>query len=52
LLHTGRIRFLFKDTGLGPQLGKRKKLHLLPGKARDRGVVKRIFERCANEHKT
>ena len=52
LLHTGRIRFLFKDAGLGPQLGKRKKLHLLPGKARDRGVVKRIFERCANEHKT
>ena len=45
---TGRIPFLFKDAGLAPQLGKRKKLHLIPGKARDRKVVKRIFERCSN----
>jgi len=51
LLHTGRIPFLFKDAGLAPQLGKRKKLHLIPGKARDRGVVDRIFERCASERK-
>jgi heterodisulfide reductase subunit C2 len=51
LLHTGRIRFLFKDAGLAPQLGKRKKLHFAPGKARDRRVVNRIFERCSSERK-
>jgi hypothetical protein len=51
LLHTGRIPFLFKDAGLAPQLGKRKKLHLIPGRARDRGVVERIFERCSGERK-
>jgi heterodisulfide reductase subunit C len=51
VLHTGRIPFLFKDAGLAPQLGKRKKLHLIPGKARDRKVVERIFERCSNERK-
>lgn len=49
LLHTGRVSPLFKDAGLAPQLGKRKKLHLLPGKTRDRGVVGRIFKRCASE---
>ncbi len=52
LLHTGRVSFLFKDAGLAPQLGKRKKLHLVPGKARDRKVVGRIFERCSNERKS
>jgi hypothetical protein len=36
---------------LAPQLGKRKKLHLIPGRARDRGVVERIFERCSGERK-
>jgi hypothetical protein len=51
VLHTGRIPFLFKDADLAPQLGKRKKLHLVPGKARDRRVVNRIFERCASERK-
>ncbi len=51
VFRSGRIPFLFKDAALGPQLGKRKKLHLVPGKARDRGVVKRIFERCASERK-
>jgi len=51
VLNTGRIPFLFKDAGLAPQLGKRKKLHLIPGKARDRKVVKRIFERCSSERK-
>jgi len=45
--HTGRIGVLFKDAGLAPQLSKRKKLHLLPTKAKDRGVVERIFERCS-----
>jgi len=52
LLHTGRIPFLFKDAGLAPKLGKRKKLHLIPGKARDRGLVERIFQRCSNEWKS
>ncbi len=51
VFRSGRIPFLFKDAALAPQLGKRKKLHLVPGKARDRGVVKRIFERCASERK-
>jgi len=51
VFRSGRIPFLFKDAALGPQLGKRKKLHLVTGKARDRGVVKRIFERCASERK-
>jgi len=48
---TGRFAFLFKDASLAPQLSKRKKLHLIPEKARDRGVVKRIFERCSKESK-
>ena len=52
VFRSGRIPFLFKDAGLGPQLGKRKKLHLVPGKPRDRKVVERIFERCGNEQKT
>ena len=45
---TGRPAFLFKDAGLAPQMGKRKKLHLLPGKVRDRKVVERIFAKCSN----
>jgi heterodisulfide reductase subunit C len=45
---TGRAAFLFKDAGLAPQMSKRKKLHLLPGKVRDRKVVARIFAKCAN----
>jgi heterodisulfide reductase subunit C2 len=48
VLGTGRLGFLFKDAGLAPQLSKRKKLHLMPEKARDRAVVDRIFARCAN----
>ncbi len=51
VLRTGRIPFLFKDAGLAPQLGTRKKLHLIPGKARDRKIVNRIFERCSSEQK-
>jgi len=45
---TGRPGFLFKDAGLAPQMSKRKKLHLLPGKVRDRKVVERIFAKCSN----
>jgi heterodisulfide reductase subunit C len=44
---TGRLAFLFKDAGLAPQLGKRKKLHLISEKAGDRKVVQRIFARCS-----
>lgn len=44
---TGRLAFLFKDASLAPQLGKRKKLHFLPGKVRDRKVVERIFAKCS-----
>lgn len=43
------IAFLFKDAGLAPELGKRKKLHFKPGRARDRKVIERIFARCAKQ---
>jgi heterodisulfide reductase subunit C len=46
---TGRPAFLFKDAGLAPELGKRKKLHFIPGKARDRKVVERIFAKCSKQ---
>jgi heterodisulfide reductase subunit C len=39
---------LFKDATLGPKLQARKKLHLVGEKVRDRGVVRRIFDRCRN----
>jgi heterodisulfide reductase subunit C2 len=42
----GSIPLLLKDAMLGPQLLKRKKLHLRGEKARDRGIVQRIFEKC------
>jgi heterodisulfide reductase subunit C len=47
--HSGRFGFLFKDAGLAPQLSKRKKLHFMPEKARDREVVSRIFARCSKQ---
>lgn len=47
--HTGRLAFLFKDASLGPQLGKRKKLHVISEKVRDRAVVRRIFARCSTQ---
>jgi len=40
------LPFLFGDAGLAPQLQKRGKLHLLGEKAKDRGVVARIFARA------
>ncbi len=40
------VPFLFRDAGLAPQLQKRRKLHLLGEKAKDRGVVARIFARA------
>ncbi len=50
LPHERSVRFLFKDAGLAPELQKRKKLHLRGEKVKDRAVVRRIFERCANGH--
>lgn len=41
-------RLLFKDASLGPKLQAREKLHLRGEKVRDRGVVRRIFDRCQN----
>lgn len=40
------VPMLFKDALLAPQLMRRGKLHLLPGKVKDRQVVERIFARC------
>jgi heterodisulfide reductase subunit C len=40
------VPFLVSDAGLGPQLQKRKKLHLVGEKVRDREVVARIFARA------
>jgi heterodisulfide reductase subunit C len=40
------LPFLLRDAGLAPQLQKRRKLHLLGEKAKDRGVVARIFARA------
>lgn len=37
---------LFKDALLGPKMMQRGKFHLKGEKARDRGVVSRIFARC------
>ena len=41
-------RLLFKDASLALKLQPRKKLHLRGEKVRDRGVVRRIFDRCQN----
>jgi heterodisulfide reductase subunit C len=40
------LPFLFKDAMLGPKMLKRRKLHLLGERVKDRGVVERIFQRC------
>jgi len=42
------LRFLFKDAGLAPQLRIRRKLHLRGEKVKDRALVRRIFDRCAD----
>jgi len=39
------LGFLLEGAGLAPKLQKKSKLHLRGEKVRDRGVVKRIFER-------
>jgi heterodisulfide reductase subunit C len=48
LRHEPSLRFLFKDSMLAPALQKRRKLHLRGEKVKDRAVVRRIFERCAD----
>lgn len=40
------IPMLFKDAMLGPEMLKRRKLHLSGEKVRDRQLVARIFQRC------
>lgn len=42
----GDMRALVKDSMLAPKLIKRRKFHLVGEKVKDRGVVRRIFERC------
>lgn len=42
------VPFLFRDAGLAGQLQKRRKLHIVGEKVRDRAIVERIFERTAN----
>jgi heterodisulfide reductase subunit C len=45
--------FLFKDSLLAPKLMQRGKFHLFGEKVKDRGIVKRIFDRCTKpaQHK-
>jgi heterodisulfide reductase subunit C2 len=40
------VPLLMKDAMLAPQLIRRRKLSLLGQRVRDRGVVRRIFEKC------
>jgi heterodisulfide reductase subunit C len=40
------VPMLFKDALLGPKMLAKGKLHLLSKKAKDRAVVRRIFDRC------
>jgi heterodisulfide reductase subunit C len=41
-----RPTILTKDASLGPQLLRRRKLHLRRQRVKDRAVVRRIFDRC------
>jgi heterodisulfide reductase subunit C len=44
------LPLLVKDATLAPRLIPRRKMPLRPDRARDRGVVQRIFARCAQEN--
>jgi heterodisulfide reductase subunit C len=46
------IPLLMKDALLAPQLIKRKKFHILGERVQDRGIVRRIFEKCNNSTPT
>jgi heterodisulfide reductase subunit C2 len=41
------VPLLFKDAMLAPSLRARRKLHFVGGKVKDRQIVSRIFDRCA-----
>ena len=41
------IPFLFKDAMLAPKMNAKRKLHLAGERPTDRGIVERIFNRCA-----
>ncbi len=45
-LKDGSIPQLMKDAFLAPKLAVRRKFHLLGERVKDRGVVRRIFEKC------
>jgi heterodisulfide reductase subunit C len=45
------VPLLMKDALLAPKLMQRNKFHLMGEKVKDRGVVRRIFDRCM-KHKT
>ena len=51
-LRTRQAGWLFKDAGLAPQLRRRNRIHFTAEKASDRGLVERIFARCANGSKS
>lgn len=42
------VPLLLKDAMLAPKMLTRRKLHFLGGRVKDRGVVRRIFDRCQN----
>jgi heterodisulfide reductase subunit C len=41
-----RLGFLFNGAMLAPRMQTRNKLHIIGEKVRDRGIVRRIFDRC------
>jgi heterodisulfide reductase subunit C len=43
------VPMLLKDSWLAPRMMKRGKFHLRAEKVKDRGIVRRIFERCLAE---
>lgn len=45
------VPLLMKDSLLAPKLMQRGKFHVVGEKAKDRGVVKRIFQRCIKNEK-
>ncbi len=45
-LKDGSVPQLMKDAFLAPKLMARRKFHLLGERVKDRGVVRRIFEKC------
>ena len=50
-LRDRNLRLLLKDAFLAPKLARRGKLHFAAERVKDRGLVARIFERCAHNGK-